>query len=53
VTADVESAYPKLSKETASALNPEVIFLSDSEDNKEPNDVFKNTPAWEMEKYTE
>ena len=38
-------AYPKLSKETASALNPEAIILSDSEDNKEPNDAFKNSPA--------
>jgi iron complex transport system substrate-binding protein len=45
VTANVESAYPKLSKETASALNPEVIILSDSEDNKEPNEVFENSPA--------
>ncbi len=45
VTADIESAYPKISKETASALNPEVIILSDSEDNKEPNEVFKNSPA--------
>ena len=45
VTKDVESAYPKLSKETASALNPEVIILSESDDNKEPNDAFKNSPA--------
>ena len=45
VTADVPSGYPKLSKETASALNPDVIILSDSEDNKEPNDVFKNSAA--------
>ncbi len=45
VTKDIESAYPKLSKETASALNPEAIILSDSEDNKEPNEVFKNSPA--------
>ena len=45
VTANVESAYPKLSKETASALNPEAIILSDSDDNKEPNEVFKNSPA--------
>ena len=45
VTADVETAYPKLSKETASALNPDAIVLSDSEDNREPNDVFKNSPA--------
>lgn len=45
VTSDVETAYPKLSKETASALNPEAIILSDSEDNKEPNEVFKNSRA--------
>ena len=45
VTANVESAYPKLSKETALVLNPEAIILSDSEDNKEPNEVFKNSPA--------
>ncbi len=46
VTADSETAYPNLSKETAFALNPEAIILSDSEDNREPNDVFKNSPAW-------
>lgn len=45
VTKDVPSAYPKLSKETASALNPNVMILSDSEDNQAPNDVFKNSPA--------
>ena len=45
VTADVESAYPKISKESALALNPEIIILSDSEDNKEPNEVFKNSLA--------
>ena len=44
-TENVETAFPKLSKETASALNPEVLILSDSEDNKEPNDAFKNAPA--------
>lgn len=45
VTGEMDSAYPKLSKETASALNPEVIILSESDDNKEPNDAFKNSPA--------
>jgi iron complex transport system substrate-binding protein len=45
VTANVESAYPKLSKEAASALNPEAIVLSESDDNKEANEVFKNSPA--------
>ena len=44
-TWNVETAFPKLSKETALALNPEVIILSESEDNQEPNDVFKNSPA--------
>jgi len=45
VTANVETAYPKLSKETASALNPDVLILSDSEDNKASNEAFKNSPA--------
>jgi iron complex transport system substrate-binding protein len=45
VTADVESAYPKLSKETAVALDPDVIILSESDDNREANEVFKNSPA--------
>lgn len=45
VTADVAEAYPKFSKETALALQPEAIILSDSPDNLEPNEVFKNSPA--------
>lgn len=45
VTKDVATAYPKLSKETALALNPDVIILSESPDNLEPNDVFKNSNA--------
>ncbi len=45
VTETVETAYPKISKETALALNPEAVILSDSEDNREPNEVFKNSPA--------
>jgi iron complex transport system substrate-binding protein len=45
VTENVPSAFPKLSKETALALQPEVIILSDSPDNQEPNEVFKNSPA--------
>jgi iron complex transport system substrate-binding protein len=44
-TADVESAFPKLSKETAAALRPDAIVLSESEDNQEPNEVFKDSPA--------
>ncbi|MBL8182800.1 MAG: cobalamin-binding protein [Blastocatellia bacterium] len=45
LTADIESAYPKLSKETAATLNPDAIILSESDDNREPNEVFKNSPA--------
>lgn len=45
VTNAVETAYPKLSKEAAFALNPDVIILSESEDNQAPNDAFKNSPA--------
>lgn len=45
LTADIETAYPKLSKETAATLNPDAIILSESDDNREPNDVFKNSPA--------
>ena len=45
ITKEIPTGYPKLSKETALALNPDVIILSDSEDNKEPNDVFKNSRA--------
>ena len=45
VTEDVESAFPKLSKETAATLQPEAIILSQSDDNTEPNDAFKDSPA--------
>ena len=45
VTANVETAYPNISKETAFALNPEAIIISDSADNDEPNEVFVNSPA--------
>ncbi len=45
VTSQVETAYPKLSKETALSLRPDVIILSDSPDNQEPNEVFQNSPA--------
>ncbi|MBK7933665.1 MAG: cobalamin-binding protein [Pyrinomonadaceae bacterium] len=44
-TAEIPSAYPKISKETAVALRPGAIILSDSPDNKEPNDAFKNSYA--------
>ncbi len=44
-TKNIATAYPKISKETALALAPDVIFLSDSEDNREPSEVFANSPA--------
>jgi len=45
VTENVETAYPNLSKETALALEPDVIILSDSPDDQEPNGAFKDSPA--------
>ena len=45
LTKTIETPYPKISKETALAANPEAIILSESPDNTEPNDVFKNSPA--------
>ncbi|MDQ3799161.1 MAG: cobalamin-binding protein [Acidobacteriota bacterium] len=45
VTADAATAYPRFSKETALALEPEAIILSESEDNREPNEVFRDSPA--------
>ncbi|HLM03507.1 MAG TPA: cobalamin-binding protein [Pyrinomonadaceae bacterium] len=45
VTADLATAYPRFSKETALALAPEAIILSESDDNPEPNEVFKDSPA--------
>ena len=45
VTSNVEKAYPEFSKETAMALNPEAIILSESDDNREPNDVFSSSDA--------
>jgi iron complex transport system substrate-binding protein len=44
-TRDIATAYPKISKETALALDPDVILLSDSEDNLEPSEVFASSPA--------
>ena len=44
-TADLATAYPKISKETALAMNPDVIIISESEGNREPNEAFRNSPA--------
>ncbi len=45
LTKDISGGYPKISKETALAMDPDVIILSDSEDNREPNIVFNNSKA--------
>jgi iron complex transport system substrate-binding protein len=45
VTESITEAFPKLSKETALASNPDAIILSESPDNLEANDVFKDSPA--------
>lgn len=45
VTKTIETAYPKISKETALALKPDAIILSESPNNLEPNEVFKNSNA--------
>lgn len=44
-TKEIPTGYPKISKETALALAPDIILLSDSEDNREPSEVLKNSPA--------
>lgn len=44
-TSDVEKAYTQLSKETALAIDPEIIVLSESSDNDAPADVFRNSRA--------
>jgi iron complex transport system substrate-binding protein len=45
VTESIVEAFPKLSKETALASNPDAIILSESPDNLEANDLFKDSPA--------
>lgn len=45
VTKDIATGYPVLSKETAAAADPDVIILSESDDNREPNDALKNSNA--------
>jgi iron complex transport system substrate-binding protein len=45
VTETINEPFPKLSKETALASNPDVIILSESPDNIEPNEVFSDSPA--------
>lgn len=45
VTRDLPTAYPRLSKETALALNPEAIVISSGAGNEDPNEVFKDSAA--------
>ena len=44
-TAELPTAYPTISRETALAMNPDVIVISESENNREPNEAFRNSPA--------
>jgi iron complex transport system substrate-binding protein len=45
VTADISTAYPNISKETALTYQPEAIILSESTDNQNPNEVFIDSSA--------
>lgn len=46
VAANINEAYPKLSKETALALQPDVIIISGMQGGEQkPNAVFANSPA--------
>lgn len=45
VTADIATAYPNISKETALTYQPDTIILSDSPDNQNPNEVFLDSTA--------
>lgn len=45
VTSNLSSAYPKISKESAAKLDPSVIVLSESDDNREPNAAFSRSRA--------
>lgn len=44
-TAELATAYPKISRETALAMNPDVIMISASDGNRDPNEAFRNSPA--------
>ncbi len=44
-TKEMSSAYPKISKENALSSDPDIIILSDSDDNREPNKIFSSSTA--------
>jgi iron complex transport system substrate-binding protein len=46
VTDELNEAYPKLSAETAMRLNPDIILLSESEDNLKPNKALSDSNAY-------
>jgi len=45
VTQQIPGAYPNLSRETASKLDPDAIIISDNEGNHEPDSAFANSAA--------
>ncbi len=45
VTEDIATAYPKISKETALLLEPDVIIIPDNGEGARPNAVFHQSPA--------
>lgn len=44
-TADLATGYPKISRESALAMRPDVLIISESDGNREPNEAFLNSPA--------
>lgn len=44
-TENLGGSYPNISRETALAMNPDVIVISESDNNREPNEAFRNSPA--------
>ena len=45
VTRDLPTPYPRISKETALAMNPEAIVVSAGAGNEDPNELFKDSTA--------
>lgn len=45
VTRDLPTPYPRISKETAMAMNPEAIVVSAGAGNEDPNELFRDSTA--------
>ncbi len=45
VTSNINDAFPMISKETALALQPDVIIISGMQGEQKPNSAFANSPA--------